>query len=91
MKRLIDLFARDRFMFTPEGAEKLGLEQDDIFTVWVKYGGPESRRGILVRNSRTEQKIEVPGDLEVIPEKGNREGRIPTEEEAIEMIKNLAK
>jgi len=62
-----NLKPRDKFRFTKQSKQKLGLG-DDIFTVWVRYGGPGSPRGILVRNSRTKQKIEVPADSEVIPE-----------------------
>lgn len=69
---LNDLKPQDRFRFSKESRQKLGLEEDDVFAIWVKYGGPGSPRGILVRNLRTGQKIEAPADFEVIPEKGSR-------------------
>lgn len=73
MKRLIDLFERDRFTFTPEGAEKLGLkdeEKDTVFVVVVKY----SQDRILIGDTRTGytikamEKREAPGDLEIVLE-----------------------
>lgn len=87
MKRLNGLFIKDNFRFSGQSRQKLGLQRDDIFKVWVKYGGPGSRRGILVRNSNTGQKIEVPADSEVIPEKGNRRGKgINTVKEGTEFL-----
>ena len=71
MKRLIDLKQGDKFRFTEQSRKELGLDQyDNMFKVLVKYG--EHKRGILVRNLRTKQRIEVPAGLEIIPEKGNQ-------------------
>lgn len=90
--KLNDLFLRDRFTFLPEEGEKLGLkdeEKDTVFVVVVKY----HQDRILIGDTQTGETIkemekrEVPGDLKIIPEKGNREGKIPTEKEAIEMVR----
>lgn len=70
MKRLIDLFLRQKFTFAPEGAEKLGLndkEKDTIFVVLVKY----SQERILIGDTQM-KKREVPGDVIVIPMKDRR-------------------
>ena len=73
MKQLIDLSERDRFKFTPEGAEKLGLkgnEKDTVFVVVMRYS-PEritigdTRTGDTIREM---EKRDESGDLEVVPE-----------------------
>jgi len=74
MKRLADLFLRDRFVFAPQGAEKLGLkdeEKDTIFVVVVKYSPDRISIGDTITgigDIRTMEKREVSGDLLVIPE-----------------------
>ena len=84
---LNDLKPQDRFRFSKESRQKLGLEQNDVFAIWVKYGVPGSPRGILVRNLRTGQKIEVPADFEVIPEKESRVGKALTTKKELELLR----
>jgi len=65
---LNDLNLRDKFRFTEQARKKLGFEQDDVFIVLAKYGGPGSKRGVLIKNlTRKEENKEIPADLEVIP------------------------
>ena len=64
---LNDLKPRDKFRFTEQARRKLGVEEDDVFMVLAKYGGPGSKRGVLIKNlTRREENKEVPADLEVI-------------------------
>ena len=91
MKRLNELFMQDKFKFAKQEREKIGLKENDVFTVLVKYG-PGKPRGILVKNlSRKEENRELPGDFLIIPEPGNRQGKVMTEEEAEEYVKNLTR
>jgi len=91
MKRLNELFMRDRFRFGKWEREKIDLKQNDVFMVLVKYG-PGKPRGILVKNlSRKEENRELSGDFPVIPEPGNRTDKVMTKEEAAKYAKNLIK
>ena len=87
MKRLIKLFMQDKFKFAKQEREKLGLKQNDIFKVLLKY----TKDRISVENIRTTERQEFSGDFLIIPEPGNRTDKIMTQEEAEEAIKYIRK
>ena len=87
MKQLKELFMQDKFKFAKQEREKLGLKQNDIFKVLLKY----TKDRISVKNMRTTERQELSGDFLIIPEPGNRTDKVMTQEEAEEAIKYIRK
>lgn len=68
MKKLIDLFLRERFKFTEKQKTELGLE-DGVYIVLSRYYWPEEVVVTLVGDEEKREKIrKVSGKLLVIPQ-----------------------